>query len=116
MKKVMRTALYLALLPAFVLCHSTNGEEQQEQPDALQATVYTTSVAGKRMTESSIALGSPEDVHSYKVELNGESYQSVDGFGFAITHASCYNLLRMSDDDRHASIFCVGTWLDFAGW
>ena len=102
MKRVTRTALFLTILPAFVLCHCTNGEEQQEQPDVPQATVYTTSVSGKRMTESSVTLGKPEDVHTYRVELNGESYQSVDGFGFAITQASCYNLLRMPAADRRA--------------
>lgn len=73
------------------------------------ATVYTTTAAGVLFQESSLALKRPEDVNFYKVALNGESYQSVDGFGFAITQASCYNLLKMSADDRSAflrEIFC----------
>lgn len=30
-----------------------------------------------------------------------ETYQTIDGFGAAITGASCYNLLKMSAEDRH---------------
>ena len=98
----MRSALILAVLPSLLFCQGGGDEPQPEpQPDS-QATVYTTSVSGKRMTESSITLRRPEDVHTYKVELNGESFQSVDGFGFAITQASCLNLMLMPDSDRRA--------------
>ena len=71
-------------------------------PDGPVATVYTTSVAGKRFDESSIALKKPDDVHFYKVERSGETFQEVDGFGLAITQASCYNLLLMQETDRTA--------------
>ena len=71
-------------------------------PDGPVATVYTTSVAGKRFEESTLSLGKPEDVHFYKVERSGESFQEVDGFGLAITQASCYNLLLMPAEDRTA--------------
>ena len=73
------------------------------------ATVYTTDTSGSLMKESSIRLAPPDAAHFYKVELTGESFQSVDGFGFAITQASCYNLLKMSAEDRSAflrEIFC----------
>ena len=66
------------------------------------AAVYTTSVAGQRMTESEITLGKPEDAVFYKVELTGQSFQAVDGFGLAITQASCYNLLIMPAEERTA--------------
>jgi glucosylceramidase len=71
-------------------------------PDGPVATVYTTSVAGKRFDESTITLKKPEDVHFYKVERSGETFQEVDGFGLAITQASCYNLLLMQETDRTA--------------
>ena len=71
-------------------------------PDGPVATVYTTSVAGKRLSESTITLGKPEDVHFYKVERSGETFQEVDGFGLAITQASCFNLLLMPEADRTA--------------
>lgn len=71
-------------------------------PDGPVATVYTTSVAGKRFDESTITLKKPDDVHFYKVERSGETFQEVDGFGLAITQASCYNLLLMQETDRTA--------------
>lgn len=71
-------------------------------PDGPVATVYTTSVAGKRFDESAITLKKPEDVHFYKVERSGETFQEVDGFGLAITQASCFNLLLMPTEERTA--------------
>ncbi len=68
----------------------------------LTATAYTTTVGGKEFSESEITLGKPEDVNFYKVTLDGESYQTVDGFGFAITQASGSNLLLMPPSDRKA--------------
>ena len=65
------------------------------------ATVYTTS-AKERFAESTLPLGKPEDVHFYKVERSGETFQEVDGFGLAITQASCYNLRLMPEDARDA--------------
>ncbi len=66
------------------------------------AKVYTTSAAGAQLAESEITLGKPEDAIFYKVTRSGEQFQTVDGFGFAITQASCYNLLLMSAEDRKA--------------
>ena len=54
------------------------------------------------MAESTVRLGKPEDAIFYKVELSGESFQQVDGFGLAITQASCFNLLLMPSEDRTA--------------
>ncbi len=69
--------------------------------DGPVATVYTTS-SKERFTESTLPLGKPEDVHFYKVERSGETFQEVDGFGLAITQASCYNLKLMPRDARDA--------------
>ena len=72
------------------------------EPEGPCATVYVTDVSGKQMEEGSISLGKPEDAVFFKVALNGETYQSVDGFGFAITQASCKNLMLMPPADRTA--------------
>ena len=87
-----------------VACHQEPVVEPEPPvtPDGPVATVYTTSVAGKRLSESTITLGKPEDVHFYKVERSGETFQEVDGFGLAITQASCFNLLLMPEADRTA--------------
>ena len=93
--------LSVALLPG---CNQEPeiGPEPPVTPDCPVATVYTTSVAGKRFDESTITLGKPEDVHFYKVERSGETFQEVDGFGLAITQASCWNLLLMPEEERTA--------------
>ena len=98
--------LLCGLTVALFSCQATPGENEDTLPDppaeSAKAVVYTTSAAGQRMKESEITLGKPEDVNFYKVSLNGESYQSVDGFGLAVTQASCYNLLLMTAADRTA--------------
>ena len=84
-----------------------NPVEPQEAPSA---TVYTTTTSGTLFSQSSIKLKDPEEAHFYRVTLTGETFQSVDGFGFALTQASCYNLLKMSAEDRSAflrEIFCT---------
>ena len=99
--KMLPPILFLALLLG---CNQEPvvNPEPPVTPDGPVATVYTTSVAGKRFDESTILLGKPEDVHFYKVERSGETFQEVDGFGLAITQASCWNLLLMPEADRTA--------------
>ena len=101
--KMLPSILSFALL---VACHQEPVVEPEPPvtptPDGPVATVYTTSVAGDRLSESTITLGKPEDVHFYKVERSGETFQEVDGFGLAITQASCFNLLLMPEADRTA--------------
>ena len=100
---MLPSILSFALL---VACHQEPVVEPEPPvtptPDGPVATVYTTSVAGDRLSESTITLGKPEDVHFYKVERSGETFQEVDGFGLAITQASCFNLLLMPEADRTA--------------
>ena len=94
------------LTAALFSCQAAPGENEDTPlappAESAKAQVYTTSVAGARMEPSQITLGKPEDVNFYKVTLNGERYQSVDGFGLAVTQASCYNLLLMNEADRRA--------------
>lgn len=102
--KSMRSLL-LSLLMGLSACSGSSAPAPEPTPDPSVkpfARVYTTSVAGARMAPSQITLGAPSDVNFYKVSLNGESYQTVDGFGMAITQASCYNLLVMPAADRTA--------------
>ena len=96
-------------VPAAVVALLMSCGEKPDEPvvdppapvDGPVATVYTTS-SKERFVESTLPLGKPEDVHFYKVERSGETFQEVDGFGLAITQASCYNLLLMPKDARDA--------------
>lgn len=95
-------------LSVFILAACSCGENNKNQvidnpvADSPSATVYTTSFSGKRLEKSLVKLGKPEDVHTNLTTLSGESFQSIDGFGFAVTQASCYNLLSMEETDREA--------------
>ena len=100
----MSSLLYAAFAALLFSCGEKPDEPVVDPPapvDGPVATVYTTS-AKERFTESTLPLGKPEDVHFYKVERSGETFQEVDGFGLAITQASCYNLLSMAPEDRTA--------------
>ena len=98
--------LLSGLTAALFSCQAAPGGNEDPLPEppaeTAEARVYTTSTAGLRMKESAVTLGKPEDVNFYKVTLSGESFQTVDGFGLAVTQASCYNLLLMSATDRTA--------------
>ena len=97
--------LPLMLSAAMLLGCDRKPVDNPEPPvtvDGPVATVYTTSVAKERFAESTLPLGKPEDVHFYKVERSGEMFQEVDGFGLAITQASCYNLQTMPAEERTA--------------
>ncbi len=94
----MPSILFVALA---VLTACQGGVELPEpEEEVAAATAYTTSVSGLRFEQSRVRLMKPGDAAAYRVTLTGETFQSVDGFGLAITQASCYHLLKMSTEDR----------------
>ena len=100
-----RITATLLLLLAGTACKK--GPEVDPEPVVMpaegpEATVYTTTVAGARFDKSTVTAGKAEDVHFYKVERTAETFQTVDGFGMAITQSSCYNLLLMPEAERNA--------------
>lgn len=91
----------IALAAALTACQG--GLQPDPQPgEVVEATAYTTSVSGQRFEQSRILLLRPAAAAAYRVTLTGETFQTVDGFGMAITQASCYNLLKMTPSDRTA--------------
>ena len=102
----MRIYPFLIALAATLSCHESGADpvpvSPAPEPDGPVATVYVTNTSGKLMEEGTVKLGKPADAVFYKATLSGESFQSVDGFGFAITQASCYNLKLMPQEDRTA--------------
>ena len=60
----------------------------------------TTSDKSQLFAESTIEFGKAASMSPNIVRFTEDRYQSVDGFGLAITQASCYNLLKMSKADR----------------
>ena len=103
---MIRTVPFLFALVAAFSCQEPSIDPGPPgpgpEPEGPVATVYVTDVAGKRMEAGTVKMGKPADAIFYKATLSGETFQQVDGFGFAITHASCYNLKLMPQEDRTA--------------
>lgn len=70
---------------------------------AQKGLVYTTSGDRSKSLTSTEVTGEATNVTSSSlVVLPNEENQSIDGFGFALTYSSCYNLLKMDPEARTA--------------
>lgn len=67
-----------------------------------KATVYMTSANGMySLTKINADILSGDKNKSADIEINpSKTYQTMDGFGAAITYSTAYNLLKMSQTDR----------------
>ena len=65
--------------------------------------VTTTSANGQLLlNKQAIKLGSNIGTANSIITLNAEQkYQTMNGFGFALTYSACYNLMKMTAKDRH---------------
>ena len=68
---------------------------------AQKAHIYTTTEDGTKLLSETVmntTIGSPTTNY---VRINAaKNNQMIDGFGFALTGGSCYNLMRMSAEER----------------
>lgn len=79
------------------------------------AKVYTTSGNSSKLLEESSATVANTSMTTGALLLKPtEKIQRMDGFGFAITYSSCYNLLKMSAADRNA--FLTKTYSETDGY
>ena len=87
------TTVFITLLSS--LCpHSMFGQN---------VTVLTTKDDGTKLLQRSSVAATPSSNTSDAILLHpSEKNQTINGFGFAITYSSCYNLLKMSKADRTA--------------
>ncbi len=61
----------------------------------------TTSNRSKDLTESAITFSTTDNMSPSTIRINpDETFQTIDGFGAAITGSTAVNLLKMSDADR----------------
>ena len=106
-----KVSLY-TLIGLFALCScacggkdpvpSTDPDPKPEPPvEVYDATLWTTTFDKTRDFEKSgVAFGKAATMSPNVVRFTDETFQTVDGFGLAITQASCFNLLKMSQEDR----------------
>lgn len=78
--------------------------EPEPEKVTVTAKAYLTQATGNvRFKQSAIEATVPATMAPDKVTLDlGQTFQEVDGFGAAITGATCYNLLKMKQTDRTA--------------
>lgn len=69
---------------------------------------YTTNAEGSLMLERKDFSTSASCGNNIITLCPSITHQSMDGFGYAITYSTCYNLLKMKDRDRHR--FLVNTF------
>ena len=62
----------------------------------------TTADKTKLFASEKVELKKAATMSPNAVRLTGEEYQTIDGFGAAVTVSSCYNLMKMSNSDRTA--------------
>lgn len=107
------SSIYTILAMAFMMscsCDSQTSNQTPEpepapqpQPEVEAARSYTTTADKSSLfAEKTIAFGKTASMSPYAVRFTDETYQTVDGFGAALTVASCYNILKMPQDKRDA--------------
>ena len=68
---------------------------------AQQGMVYTTDgTRSYSLTPMALTGEKSDNTRSAILLKPTETFQTIDGFGFAITYSSSYNLLKMSQEDR----------------
>ena len=90
---------HLILFFAFAFAMSVFSENSVE--------VTTTTANGQILLKTQrLELGSTPGTANSIITLNADKkYQTMDGFGFALTYSACYNLMKMTAQDRHNLLF-----------
>jgi glucosylceramidase len=94
------------LLFLFAACDenksNNSGNNQGNGTESEDVTVYLTSAnKSNDFKKTSVAFSSKDNMSPTTVTLNpAVKYQTMDGFGAALTGSACYNLLKMKPEDR----------------
>ncbi|WP_347222647.1 glucosylceramidase, partial [Bacteroides congonensis] len=110
----------LTLLGCFTILAACSNSDDAEKPVAPvptgDVTIYTTTNSLTRdLDRDAVNFSSKDNLAPTSITLNPtEQYQTMDGFGAAITGATCFNLLQMKPADRHA--FLTETFSDNSGF
>ena len=112
--------IILALLgfsPAMAACNDndvvTNVNPEVKTGDVR---IYaTTTTLTRDLTVDYVDFSDKDNLAPTAITLNpAEKYQTMDGFGAAVTGATCYNLLLMAPEDRKK--FLIETFSDKDGF
>lgn len=104
-------AILAALLPVFAACNPSEGKgggtaepEVPSTPVTGDVLTWTTTADQSRLFDAEgYDFEAGNSMSPYVVNIDkSQRYQTVDGFGAAITGATCYNLMQMTQEDRTA--------------
>lgn len=85
---------------------SKNGKDKPDDPvtppvESKDVYQYTTTADRlKLFDETAYSFAKPGTATQYVVKITGDTYQTIDGFGAALTVSSCYNILKMPAKER----------------
>lgn len=107
----LRLLTYSLLMAGVVCCGSSSGDDPEPnpnpdpapEPEVSEVRCFLTSSNGARLFNEEGIDYAKVSMSPYRVTLDpSTTYQTIDGFGPALTGSSCYNLLKMSQADRTA--------------
>ena len=92
------------------------GQGGSVEPTGRVATIYTTTGNGtQRLDISKAEVFTGNNMAPSTIIVDpAQQFQTMDGFGFAITYSSCYNLLKMKPEERTA--FLKQTYSETEGY
>lgn len=108
MKKIKKTIILVNLLSMMVMaCGSSSKSDivpESPGPSSGDVTVYiTTAARTQEFRKTFVDFGKGANMSPRTIRLNEQvKYQTMDGFGAAITGSTAYNLLKMTPADRTA--------------
>ncbi|MDR2065703.1 MAG: glucosylceramidase [Prevotellaceae bacterium] len=82
--------------------NNSNGKNPKPQPEQGDVTIYVTN-AGRTYDFEKLTTDFSSKPNMSPATINIDTairYQTIDGFGAALTGSSCYNLLKMPEDKR----------------
>lgn len=98
--------LVMALLLGTVACGDVNkdkgNEDDKDTPLAGDVTIYvTTNTRSQEFKKQSTDFSTKSNMSPSTIRLEpGTRYQTMDGFGAAVTGSTCYNLMQMTPENR----------------
>lgn len=114
MKNIALT--FLGCFTILAACSNSDDAEMPITPPTGDVTIYaTTTTLTRDLTQDAVNFSAKDNLAPTVITLDPNSrFQSMDGFGAAITGSTCYNLLLMKPADRAA--FLTETFSDKSGF
>lgn len=102
-------------------CDSDDTEVTPQKPEVTPTeqadvkVITTTSSRSKDLSETTLTFSTKDNMSPSTIKIDPTSeFQTMDGFGVALTGSTCYNLMRMSAENR--TTFLSKTFSDTEGY